>query len=363
MPEDILHKIAITLLPGVGPKTAKKLIAYCGGAEAVFKEKTGALKKIPGNVPEFSSVDKAAALERAAEELNFMTKRNIHGMFFLDKEYPVKLANCEDSPIILYYKGNTDLNNKRIVSIVGTRKATDYGKDFCARFIQEISEMDILVASGLAYGIDIAAHKASLANNVPTIGVLGHGLDRIYPGSHVSVAEKMIENGGLLTEFLSGTNPDRENFPARNRIIAGMADATVVVEAGKSGGALITAELANSYNRDVFAVPGRVGDPYSEGCNYLIKNNKAALIESAADFISLMCWEEKPKQAVQKQLFVELTQEEEVLVDLLKRHGVMEIDNLCIMANMSSGKTAAHLLNLEFNGLVKALPGKRFQLN
>jgi DNA processing protein len=363
MTQDLLHKIAISLLPGVGPKTAKKLIAYCGGADAVFAEKSSVLKKVPGNAPVFNQKEKQEALDRAQIELNFMSKKNINAVFFLDKDYPAKLAHCEDSPPVLFYKGQFNTTQKRIVSVVGTRKATEYGKEFCTRFIEELSALDVLVVSGLAYGIDIAAHKASLTYNVPTIGVLGHGLDRIYPGSHASVAEKMLENGGLLTEFLSGTNPDRENFPARNRIIAGMADATVVVEAGKSGGALITAELANSYNRDVFAVPGRVGDPYSEGCNYLIKNNKAALIESAADFISLMCWEEKPKQAVQKQLFTELAPEEEVLVDILKQHGVMEIDNLCILANMSSGKTAAHLLNLEFNGLVKALPGKRFQLN
>jgi DNA processing protein len=360
--EELKYQIALTLLSGVGNRTAKKLVAFCGGASAVFNEKQNALKKIPGNFSSFNDADKDIALSRAAQEVNFIQKNGIKPLFFLDENFPRKLNHCEDGPTLLFMKGNIDLNSKRIISIVGTRKATEYGKDFCNRFLEEISAFDVIVSSGLAYGIDIAAHKAALQNNLPTVASLGHGLDMIYPGNHKSVAEQMQENGGLLSEFISETNPNRENFPMRNRIIAGIADATIVVEAGIKGGALITAELAASYSRDVFAVPGRVGDEVSEGCNDLIKRNVAGLIISASDFVSQMCWELKPKKPIQKQLFFNLNKEEESVVNLLQKNETMDIDNICNFLGFTPSQTSALLLNLEFSGLIKALPGKRFQL-
>jgi DNA processing protein len=361
--EELKYQIALTLLDGVGNKTAKKLVAYLGGARAVFDEKPSSLRKIPGNAPNFSSKDRQLALERAEEEILFIQKKKIKPLFFLNPEYPAKLNYCEDGPVMLYFIGDVDFNDKRIVSIVGTRNATDYGIGFCERFIADLQGLDVIILSGLAYGIDITAHKAAIHNGLPTVASLGHSLDRIYPGIHRGTAEQMLGNGGLLSEYISGTKPDRENFPMRNRIIAGMADATIVVEAGKSGGALITAELAASYNRDVFAVPGRVGDEYSVGCNKLIKKNIAAVVESAADFIEQMNWEQKPKKPVQSQLFFNLNPEEEKLVDLLKKNTVMDIDNLCHLSGFTASKTSSLLLGLEFSGLIKALPGKRFQIN
>ena len=265
---------------------------------------------------------------------------------------------------MLYYKGNADLNNRKVISIVGTRKATEYGKQFCAELIQHLQTHQTLIVSGLAYGIDICAHKESVKNNLPTVGVLAHGLDDLYPGQHRSTADKMIENGGLLSDYISGTNPDRENFPKRNRIVAGMCDAVVVVEAGITGGALITAEIANSYSRDVFALPGRIGDPFSAGCNKLIKINKAALIESYADISYLLGWQqEEVKAAKQAKLFLDLTEEELLLVNYLKEKGNLPIDELCYATNLSMSKASGLLLNLEFNGVVKTLPGKVYQLN
>jgi DNA processing protein len=362
VPEELLYKIAISLLPGVGDKTAKKLIAYCGGANAVFAENNALLKKIPGYIPPFTQNDKKEALSRAETELRFIEKKKISPLYFLDEDYPIRLKHCEDAPIILYTKGNVNLSCPKTISIVGTRKATPYGMDFCEKFISELSGSDILIISGLAYGIDIAAHKAAVKYNLSTVASLAHGLDRIYPAAHKSVVDSMLENGGIISEFISGKKPDRENFPKRNRIIAGLADATIVVEAAISGGALITAGIASAYNRDVFAVPGRVGDEFSQGCNYLIKKNLAAIIESADDLLNYMGWNQEIKQPVQKQLFVELNAEEEVIVNLLKEHGTMPIDNLSIISKMNTSKLSSHLLNLEFSGVVKSLPGKLFQL-
>ncbi|HET6245550.1 MAG TPA: DNA-processing protein DprA [Bacteroidia bacterium] len=361
MTEDLKYKIALSLLPGVGCKTAKKLITFYGNAEAVFKEKKHAFNKTSGRILAMES-GKDAALIKAEQEMNFIVKNNIKPLFFLDKSYPSRLKQCEDSPVMLYCRGEIDFFTQKVVSIVGTRKATEYGKNICDEIIKDISGYTVMIVSGMAYGIDIAAHKAAIKNNLPTVAAMAHGLDRIYPLVHKSVAESMYENGGLVTEFLSGTNPDRENFPKRNRIIAGLSDATIVIEAGKKGGALITAGIANSYNRDVFAVPGKVGDMYSEGCNFLIKKNLAALIESAEDLIYYLGWEETGKKNIQKQLFVNLSPEEEVLMDILKEKGTMAIDNLCNVSRLSTSKVAALLLNLEFSGLVKSLPGKMFQL-
>lgn len=365
MENDLLYKIGITLLDGVGDINAKKLIGACGSAEAVFKTKKSHLLRIDG-VGEYiaKAVVNHNVLTRAEKEIKFIQKSNIQPLFYLDKNYPQRLRQCADSPVMLYYKGNADLNNRKVISIVGTRKATEYGKQFCAELIQHLQTHQPLIVSGLAYGIDICAHRESIKNNVATVGVLAHGLDDLYPGQHKSAADKMLEHGGLLSDYLSGTNPDRENFPKRNRIVAGMCDAVVVVEAGISGGALITAEIANSYSRDVFALPGRIGDVFSAGCNKLIKINKAALIESYADIAYLLGWQhEEVKAAKQAKLFLDLSEEELLLVNYLKEKGNLPIDELCYATNLSMSKAAGLLLNLEFNGVVKTLPGKVYQLN
>ena len=323
--------------------------------------------KIPG-VGDFvaAQIKEEEALKRAEKEIAFIRKNGIKPLFFASKEYPERLKHCMDSPVLLYTKGRANLNPEKVISVVGTRNATDYGKSVCERIIEGLKDLDVFIVSGLAYGIDITAHKAALKNGLKTAAVLAHGLDKIYPSLHRKTADEMLENGALLTEFISGTQPDRENFPQRNRIIAGMADATIVVEAGKKGGALITAELANSYNRDVFAVPGNVGEKHSEGCNWLISRNKAALITCAEELIYMMGWEpvEKTgKKPVQKQLFVELTPEQKTLVDLLNENGQMGIDTICLKTAMSMSKAAAILLDLEFSGIVAVLPGKVYRLN
>ena len=366
MQEDQLQfQIGLTLLPGVGDIIAKKIVAYCGGVEAVFKEKKATLLKVPGvGMVVANAIKGSNVLARAEREIKFIKKNNIKALFFLEEGYPNRLKYCEDGPVMLYCKGDMDFSNPKVVSIVGTRKSTEYGKRICERLVEELTSYKVLVVSGLAYGIDICAHKAAISHNLPTIACLAHGLDRVYPALHASVAEKMQENGGLVTEFMSETNPDRENFPKRNRIIAGLADAVIVVEAGIKGGALITAEIANGYSRDVFAFPGRLDDPFSAGCNRLIKINKAALIESAKDLEYLMGWEnKKSKPSVQKQLFVDLTPDEEIIVNVLKEKGTLYIDNICLLAKFPTNKAAMVLLNLEFSGLVKALPGKLYQLN
>lgn len=362
--DELLYKIALTLIPGVGSVNGKNLVAYCGGVSAVFTEKKRVLLKIPGiGEQTVHSIINHNVFARAEEELLFIEKNNISPLFFLDKEYPFRLKQCNDSPLLLYYKGNVDLNAQKIVAVVGTRNATEYGRDMCRKIVEGLVQHDALIVSGLAYGIDTYSHKAALEFKLGTIGVLGHGLDRVYPHANKSLAEKMTLNGGLLSEYLSKTNPDRENFPMRNRIIAGMSDAIVVVEAAESGGALITADIANSYNRDVFAVPGRLGDPFSAGCNKLIKINKAALIQSAGDIAYLLGWNEtkKVKQPQQAKLFTELSKEEELIVEALKK-GDLEIDSLLSETAISPPRAASILLNLEFAGIIRCLPGKVYRL-
>lgn len=363
----LLYNIAITCLPNIGAITAKKLIAYCGSAETVFSEKKTALEKIPGigkiNAQHIFN-NKKEALEIAEKELKFIDKDKITPIFFLEDAYPKRLTHCEDSPIVLYTKGNMDLNAQKIISVVGTRNATDYGKEFCEKLIADLAPHQPLIVSGLAFGIDICAHKAALQHNLQTVASLAHGLDRIYPNQHGIIAKQMQENGGIITEFKHETNPDRENFPKRNRIVAGIADLTIVVESSKKGGSLITADLANQYNRDVFALPGRLNDEYSEGCNWLIKTNKAALIQSAKDIEYIMGWQatDEKKGANQTKLFVELSDEEKTIANVLSTTDKVPIDSIALKAEFPMSKTAALLLNLEFNGIVKSYPGKMYKL-
>jgi DNA processing protein len=363
----LLYQIAVTLIPGIGDITGKKLIAYCGGLEGVFSEKKQHLMKIPGirEVLASSIINgRASALQRAEKEILFIEKYDIQCFFYTEEAYPHRLKNCVDSPMMIYYKGNAHLNNPKIISIVGTRSATEYGKECCKKIVEGLTDSDVLIVSGLAHGIDTCAHKEAVKNNIGTIGVLAHGLDRIYPAVNRNLAMKMLEKGGLLTDYISETNPDRENFPKRNRIIAGLSDATLVIEAAKKGGALITADIANSYNRDVFAVPGKITDQYSEGCNHFIKTNKAALIQSADDIKYLMGWDTKKQKSppVQRRLFVNLTPDEDAIVKLLELHTQLSVDALCIELQTTTSLVAAALLNLEFEGIVKNLPGKMYTL-
>lgn len=365
MNQQLLYHIALTAIPNIGNITAKKLIAYCGGVEAIFSEKKNALEKIPGiGVVNASRIldHKAESLVLAEEELKFIDKNNITALCFNDDLFPKRLSHCEDGPIVLFSKGDFDYNAQKVISIVGTRKATDYGKDFCEQLLENLKPHNPLIVSGLAFGVDICAHKEALKNNLPTIGVTAHGLDRLYPSQHKSISDQMLNNGGLVTEFLSGTKPDRENFPKRNRIVAGLADAIIVIESSKKGGSLITAELGNSYNRDVFALPGRITDTQSEGCNALIKQNKAHLLQSFKDLEYIMGWEAKtPKNNKQTQLFIELTPDEQLLFDLLKEQDKTNIDDLALKAKLPMSKTASLLLEMEFNNLVKSLPGKMYK--
>ncbi len=357
----LLYQIALTLIPGVGNVLGKKLVNLCGSPEAVFREPRAHLKKMP-RVGEILSraVNNREILARAEKEVAFLERYAIRSFFFQDPDYPYRLKQCSDGPVLLFYKGTADLNSSRVIGVVGTRSATEYGRSITRKVIEGLVQQRVLVVSGLAYGIDGNAHRAALDCGLDTVGVLGHSLDRIYPYVHTQLAGKMLTQGGLVSEFLSGTKPDRENFPMRNRIIAGLCDAVVVVEAARKGGALITADIANSYNRDVFAVPGRIGDPFSEGTNYLVRTNRAALIQKPDDIEYLMGWKTEAKSAAstQRKIFLEMTQDEERIVSILNEKGQVGIDEISIVSELSMSKVSAALLNLEFEGVVKCLPGK-----
>ena len=362
-----LHQVALTFLKNIGPALAKLMVSNFGDAESVFKASNHKLLRVSGiGEKTVSRLNFKEALERAEQELKFIEKHHVKTVFYTESGYPKRLKNCNDSPVLLYSKGNANLNTQHIISIVGTRNATEYGKNLCKQLIEELQQYNILIVSGLALGIDVAAHKECLKLNVPTVGVFGHGLDRVYPGQNRSTAEKMLENGGWLAEYPSGTVPDRENFPQRNRIVAGMADATVVIEAGIKGGALITAEIANSYNRDVFAFPGRVGDDYSEGCNFLIRNNKAALLTCAADLAYSLGWEKADNlQPVEQfMLPIDLSTDEQLIFDILHQNNApVAIDDLTLKTKLTTSLLAMNLLNMEMQGYIKSLPGKTYIIN
>lgn len=362
-PSSLKYEIAVTMIPNIGNVNAKKIIAYCGGAEAVFKETKKALLQIPGmGEKNVQSILNSNALQEADEEINFMEQNNIEALYFLNKDYPRRLKHCEDGPIILYTKGKMDFNREKVISIIGTRNATLNGKGFTEKLIEELSPHQPLIISGLAYGIDIAAHKAALQNNLQTIGILAHGLDEVYPAAHKNTAKKMMENGGIASDYRNGGKIFNKQFAERNRIVAGLSDVVVVVESAAKGGSLITADLANGYSRDVFAVPGRINDEFSVGCNKLIKANKAALIESVADIEYIMGWQlDQPKEAAQTYLFNDLGEEENTIAEILKE-GPTSVDIISIKAKIPMSKTTANLLSLEFKGIVKSLPGKIYQL-
>jgi DNA processing protein len=361
---DLLYQIGLTQIPHVGPVLARQLVAYCGSPQAVFEARKKELLSIPGIGEHTASfvLDKDA-LRIAERECRFVEQHQIQTFFFLSDDYPSRLVNLPDAPILLYYRGEGDLNHPRMVSIVGTRRPSPQGIKACEELVNELRPYGVQVVSGLAYGIDICAHRQCLQTGVPTIGVLGHGLNRIYPAQHRSAAERMCEQGGLLTEFISHTAPEREHFPMRNRIVAGLCDALVVVETARKGGSMITAYLANDYHKDVFAFPGRTRDPHAQGCNLLIKSHRAALIEQAADIAYVMRWEEAERsQPKQTQLFVEMTEEEKLIVNLLQEHEGATIDHLTFATQIKGSTLAGLLLNLEFKGMIKTLPGKRYTL-
>jgi len=362
----MFYEIALSLTKGLGNITIRHILNYFGSAEEIFNTKKSDLEKIPGiGVKSAAAIAGKESFLRAENEIAFIEKYKIQPLFFLNDDYPRRLRNCVDAPVLLFYKGNADLNKQKIVSVVGTRNATVYGRQFCEDLTEGLKQHDVLVVSGLAYGIDIAAHKAALQNDLATVGVLGHGLDRIYPALHREVAEKMISCGGLLTEFFSQSSLDRANFPKRNRIIAGMADAVIVVEATRTGGALITAEIANSYNKDVFAVPGRIDDEVSEGCNFLIKTNRAHLLTGIEDLEYIMGWvaEEMPKQEKQLGMLHELNKDEQKILELIKAYNGIAIDEIQIRLNMQQSKLAVALLGLEMKSIIVSLPGKVYRLN
>ena len=365
MSNDLLYQIALSLIPNIGDVHAKALINIYGDAQSVFKATKKELENLDGiGSVRASSIKSFNNFQSSEAEILFLEKYKISPVFITDKKYPQRLLNCYDSPALLYYRGIADLNCSKIIAVVGTRNHTEYGKTICEKFIEELAVENILVVSGLAFGIDTIAHKAAIKNNLSTVAVLAHGLDRIYPSQNKQLAKHMIEQGGLLTEFISNTNPDKQNFPKRNRIVAGISDAVIVMETGIKGGSLITAELGNSYNKDVFAIPGRVNDSKSEGCNYLIKNNKASLINSADDFLEMMNWKPAEKKAIKKQreLFIELTEDEKTVVAILQNQESIQIDELYFKSGLSSSATAAALLMLEMQGIVASMPGKIYKM-
>src|SRR6476646_2568032 len=368
MTNDLLYRLALTEVPNIGWVQAKILAQHFGEAEKIFKAKQSLLEKIEGiGLIRANSIKIFHDFSNAEEEIKFIEKFKIKPLFICDKDYPQRLLNCYDSPTLLFYKGIADLNATKIVSIIGTRTHTEYSKKMTDKLIEELSVQNILIVSGMAFGVDAMAHKAAVKNHLPTVGVLGHGLDQIYPPDHSNLAKDMVKNGGgLLTEFRSQTKPDKHNFPTRNRIVAGISDATVVIETGDKGGSMITAELANGYNKDVFAFPGKVTDSKSAGCNYLIKSNKAMLLTDAQQLIEIMGWEEKkqkPKKKSQKEIFIELSKDEKIIVDILNEKETVHIDEINLRSGLSSSAIAAAILNLELQNVVNGLPGKIYKLS
>ena len=366
MPNELLYQIALTLVPNIGDVHAKALINIYGNAQSIFKANKKELENIEGiGSVRARSIKDFTDFSSSEEEIKFIEKYKITSLFITDEKYPKRLLNCFDSPALLYYRGNADLNTSKIISIVGTRNNSGYGKMVCEKFIEDLKAENILVVSGLAFGIDTIAHKAALKNDLQTVAVLAHGLDRIYPQQNKTLAKQITEQGGLLTDFISNTTPDKQNFPKRNRIVAGISDAVIVIESGKKGGSLITAELGNGYNKDVFAIPGRTNDSKSEGCNYLIKNNKAALVNSADDFLEMMNWKPTPKPSAKKQreLFIELAPDEKIVVEILQQQDTIQIDELYFKSGLSSSAVATALLMLEMQNVVVSLPGKVYKLS
>ncbi len=358
-----VFQIALSLLHNVGPIKAKSLVKNLGGIEALFKESDHALSKVDGlNATIVGKLNREEAIVRAEAELNFIEKNGIDLFYYEDKRYPTKLKYCADGPIVLFTKGNVNFNQRNI-SIVGTRKISPYGRKMTQKLVEDLKDFGIQIISGLAHGIDVEAHRSALQNGMSTLGVLGHGLDTMYPAVHRPIAIEMLDKGGLVTEFVSQTPGDPSHFPRRNRIVAGLSQATVVVESTESGGSLITANLANDYNRDVFAFPGDVNRPTSKGCNNLIRRDKAHLITNADEMLEVLGWNTDDNAfQTQTNLFNELNEEEEQIINVFMEKGELDIDNLSFSTKMKSSELSLHLFNLEMKGVVKSSPGKKYAL-
>ncbi len=363
--DDILYQIALLEIEKIGPSVGRKLIDHFGSAKAVFqanKKDFEALGAIGSNLN--TGVSDASNLNFAEAQLKFAEQQGTEIISYYENSFPNRLKHINDAPLVLYQKGNCNLNHSRMVAIVGTRQATKYGKDFCESLIAELKSYDAYVVSGLAFGIDVCAHKSACEQDLNNIAVMAHGLDRVYPSDHKSVANRIVSRGALLTEYPIQTNPDRENFPKRNRIVAGMVDAIVVVESALKGGSMITAKLGNDYNRDVFALPGKISDEQSKGCNHLIKTNQAHLIESTKDIGYILGWEQKASsenKVIQKELFLDLNEDEQQIISIIEMEA-RSIDEIVVISQLPISKVSSQLLMLEFKGLVKQLPGKIYQM-
>ena len=363
--EELLSILALQNVSNIGDITAKKLITHCGSAEAVFKEKKHKLQKIDGiGTIILNDLFNESHFKNAEDELRFITENNITFLHFLEPDYPERLKHCIDGPILLFQRGNINLKNKRTISIVGTRQITSYGAEFCKRLVQELKPYDPVIVSGFAYGTDIIAQKEAMKQGLQTIGCLAHGLNMTYPSSHAKYVKQIEENGGFFTDFWSSDAFDRTNFLKRNRIIAGLSEATIVIESAEKGGSLVTADIADSYNRDVFAVPGRVTDTYSVGCNNLIKQQKAHILTHPLDVPYILNWqlEESQSKSVQKQLFVELNSVEKKIYLFLKENDKQLLDIIALNCDLPVFQTASVLLGMELKGVVRPLRGKLFEL-
>ena len=362
--KDLLYTLALQKASKIGDITAKKLIQHCGSPEEIFKEKAAVLQSIDG-IGSFltKSIKEASILIDAEKELNYLEKNIIKHWYFQEEAYPNRLKNCIDGPILLFHSGTINLKQQKIISIVGTRNITNYGKILCEQIIEELSVLNPIIVSGFAYGTDITAHKSAIKNNLQTIGCLAHGLNQIYPKVHKKYIHEVEKNGGFVTEFWSTYNPDRENFIKRNRVIAGLSEATLVIESAEKGGSLITADIANSYNREVFATPGRPEDKLSIGTNSLIKLQRAQLVTSAADIIYMLNWETKQNavKQIQPQLFIELNETEETIVSFLKGKDKVDLDTIAISCQLPIYSISSTLLNLELKGIIRPHPGKQFE--
>ena len=370
--QDTLYAVALTRINHFNLATSLQLYKRLGSATAIMEHRHDLKAVLHDATPRLveSFKDVSEAMRRAEEELEFDEKHNIEPLVFGHDNYPERMRECDDAPIVLFYRGTASLNKRRIVSIVGTRHCTMYGQELIRRFVMELKSLcpETLIVSGLAYGVDINAHRESLRNGIETVGVLAHGLDYLYPTAHRDTAAEMLNHGGLATEFMTHTNADKKNFVRRNRIIAALADATIIVESAAKGGGLITADIAQSYGRDVFAFPGNVGMPYSEGCNNLIRDNKAGLITSAKDFVDAMGWNdeaqlaEAKKNGIERQLFPELDENETKIVKLLSKCNDLQINIISVRSGVPIGTATAALFSLEMKGVVKMMAGGIYHL-
>ena len=362
---ELRYVLALQRVPNLGDTSAKKLLQFVGSAEGIFKEKKSKLLKIDGiGYLKLKDLTELGHLDQADEEIQFLEENNISYSYFKDKSYPDRLKHCLDGPILIFHRGNIDLQNRKIISIVGTRRITSYGDSFCEKLIEEIAPTNPIIVSGFAYGVDITAHRAAISNGLQTIACLAHGFDQIYPKPHKKYVSKIEENGGLIIEFWSTDVFDRNNFLKRNRIIAGLSEATIVIESAEKGGSLVTADIANSYNREVFAVPGRTTDKQSAGCNDLIKSQQARVLTCAADIIYMLGWEldNMMIKSQQTQLFAELSEEEKIIFDFLKDKDKELLDSIALHCKIPTFKAVTLLLGMELKGVVRPLPGKLFQL-